>query len=67
LQIDVSKNLIDWIRVEKYGLLDMNLYPKPVEKYNTRGNKNMDESSKEVLTYLWDNFIQCVISLSAFA
>ncbi|KAJ2931488.1 hypothetical protein H1R20_g5629, partial [Candolleomyces eurysporus] len=57
--IDFSKQLVGWARKEGYSLLDVNILPKPVEKHNvTRGRQHMDESSKDVLIYLWDNFIQ---------
>ncbi|RXW25579.1 hypothetical protein EST38_g273 [Candolleomyces aberdarensis] len=57
--IDFSKQLVGWARKEGYSLLDVNILPKPVEKHNvTRGRQHMDESAKDVLIYLWDNFIQ---------
>lgn len=75
IQIDSSKLIIEWVRREGHALVDMNLYPKPVEKHNVtvcsfsrcpsptltlaqRNRKDVDESAKDALTYVWDNFIQ---------
>ncbi|KAF6761227.1 histone deacetylase clr3 [Ephemerocybe angulata] len=57
--IDLSKEMVEWVTKEGYALVDMNLFPKPVEKQNvTRNRQNIDESAKDVLTYIWDNLIQ---------
>ncbi|KAF8897049.1 histone deacetylase complex protein [Gymnopilus junonius] len=57
--IDFSKDLIGWVRSQGYSLLDANLFPKPVA---TRGpsirHKSMEDVGKEVLLYLWDNYVQ---------
>ncbi|KAI9437713.1 histone deacetylase complex protein [Lactarius indigo] len=47
--IDVSKQLVRWIQQENYGLLDINLFPKPP-------SSNRDYA-REIMTYLWDNYI----------
>ncbi|KAF8973205.1 histone deacetylase complex protein [Flammula alnicola] len=55
--IDFSKELVAWVRDEGYSLLDANLYPKPATIVPSR-HKSMEDVGKEVLTYLWDNYIQ---------
>lgn len=55
--LDTSKEIINWVRREKYALLDVNLYPKPVETPLPR-SKTTDDLKRDILTYLWDNFIQ---------
>ncbi|KDR75830.1 hypothetical protein GALMADRAFT_97752 [Galerina marginata CBS 339.88] len=55
--IDFSKELLGWIRTEGYSLLDANLYPKPAINTILR-HKSMEDVGKEVITYLWDNYIQ---------
>ncbi|KAJ7579149.1 histone deacetylase complex protein [Mycena floridula] len=55
LQIDFSKELIAWVTQEKYSLLDVNLCPKPA---GTKAMKSTDKTGRDILTYLWDNYIQ---------
>ncbi|OBZ68110.1 Histone deacetylase clr3 [Grifola frondosa] len=52
--IDCSKELIKWVTSEGYALLDVNMFAKPV-KANVR---QPDDSATNVMTYLWDNYIQ---------
>ncbi|KAF9462480.1 histone deacetylase clr3 [Collybia nuda] len=54
--IDFSKQLVAWVRKEGYSLLDANLFPKPVTSVH-RG-KAVDDSAKDIVTYLWDNYVQ---------
>ncbi|KAF9475778.1 histone deacetylase complex protein [Pholiota conissans] len=55
--IDFSKQLVSWIKEEGYSLLDANLYPKPAKIIPVR-HKTIEDMAKDVLTYLWDNYIQ---------
>ncbi|KAJ6499967.1 histone deacetylase clr3 [Mycena vitilis] len=55
--IDSSKQLIEWVKTEGYSLLDVNLFPKPSDQPNPR-SKSMNELRKDVVTYLWDNYVQ---------
>lgn len=56
--IDFSKELISWVTKEKYGLLDVNVFPRPFASPLPRGHKHVESWSRDVLTYLWDNYIQ---------
>lgn len=56
--IDFSKELISWVRKEKYALLDVNVFPRPFASPLPRGHKHVESWSRDVLTYLWDNYIQ---------
>lgn len=33
-QLDTSKLIMEWVLREKFALVDLNLFPKPVEKHN---------------------------------
>ncbi|KAF9012390.1 histone deacetylase complex protein [Cyathus striatus] len=55
--IDFSRELVSWVRKEKYALLDVNLFAKPVDTRPSR-SKQTDDPAKEIMTYLWDNYIQ---------
>ncbi|PFH51540.1 hypothetical protein AMATHDRAFT_142294 [Amanita thiersii Skay4041] len=55
--LDTSKELISWIKKEGYALLDVNLYAKPLDAPLPR-SKTTDDLKKDIVTYLWDNFIQ---------
>ncbi|TFY78088.1 hypothetical protein EWM64_g5926 [Hericium alpestre] len=56
--VDTSKQLVQWITMEGYSLLDINLFPKPgspeVPQYP---NRSSEQYAKEIMTYLWDNYI----------
>ncbi|KAF8345892.1 histone deacetylase complex protein [Amanita rubescens] len=55
--LDTSKELINWINREKYGLVDINLYPKSVA--TPLPVRSIDSYLKrDIVTYLWDNFVQ---------
>ncbi|KAJ8587474.1 histone deacetylase clr3, partial [Rhizopogon salebrosus TDB-379] len=56
--IDFSKELISWVRKENYALLDVNVFPRPYASPLPRGHKHVDSWSRDVLTYLWDNYLQ---------
>ncbi|KIK09100.1 hypothetical protein K443DRAFT_671597 [Laccaria amethystina LaAM-08-1] len=56
--IDFSKKLVTWVKKEGYALLDANLYPKPSQAPVTRGIKNPQDIGRDIITYLWDNYIQ---------
>ncbi|KAK2463227.1 hypothetical protein APHAL10511_004882 [Amanita phalloides] len=55
--LDTSKELIDWAKKEKHGILDINLYPKPVTTPLSR-SRTTEDLKKDIVTYLWDNFVQ---------
>ncbi|KAF8630632.1 hypothetical protein AX15_002783 [Amanita polypyramis BW_CC] len=55
--LDTSRELINWVRREKFALLDVNLYPKPVTTPLPR-SKTSDDIKRDIVTYLWDNFVQ---------
>ncbi|KAF8161152.1 histone deacetylase complex protein [Crassisporium funariophilum] len=52
--IDFSKELIAWVKNQGYSLLDANLFPKPA----TVATMSMEDVGRDVLTYLWDNYVQ---------
>ncbi|TDL21411.1 histone deacetylase clr3 [Rickenella mellea] len=54
--IDVTKDLIKWIRVQKYGLLEVNTHSRPPKAADPK--RNMTALGREIMTYLWDNYIQ---------
>jgi histone deacetylase 6 len=72
LQIDFSKELVAWVRKEGYALLDANLYPKPSTTIQLVGgfpvlytcsdqfqrHKSFEDVGRDIMTYLWDNYIQ---------
>ncbi|KAK7692723.1 hypothetical protein QCA50_004356 [Cerrena zonata] len=56
--VDMSKDLIKWVKDKKYAYLDINTLPKPfVTKKAARGTGNW---SGDMLTYVWDNYIELV-------
>jgi histone deacetylase 6 len=55
--IDVSKQLVRWIQQEHYGLLDINLFPKPLSSNRDYPKKSSEQYAREIMTYLWDNYI----------
>jgi len=55
--IDLSKELITWVKSEGFSLLDANLFPKPTDVPLARG-KTMEDVGRDVLIYLWDNYVQ---------
>lgn len=55
--LDFSKALITWIKAKDYSLLDVNLFPKPFSTMTTRA-RSLDDFGKDILTYLWDNYVQ---------
>ncbi|KAJ7178500.1 histone deacetylase complex protein [Mycena crocata] len=55
--IDFSKELVAWVKTEGYSLLDVNLFPKPSDQPFPRA-KGITELRKDVVTYLWDNYVQ---------
>lgn len=55
--IDVSKQLIRWVKQEHYGLLDINLFPKPPSSNKDYPQKSPEQYAREIMTYLWDNYI----------
>ncbi|KAF4621405.1 hypothetical protein D9613_000736 [Agrocybe pediades] len=57
--LDVSKQLVGWVKSEGYALLDANLFPKPtnITPLPTR-NKHVEDVGKDLMTYIWDNYIQ---------
>jgi len=55
--IDFSKELVAWVNRDGYSLLDANLYPKPSDTPLPR-NKSMEEIGRDLVIYLWDNYIQ---------
>ncbi|KAI9449392.1 histone deacetylase complex protein [Russula earlei] len=55
--IDVSRQLVNWVQQEHYGLLDINLFPKPPSSDNDYPRKSPEQYAREIMTYLWDNYI----------
>ncbi|KAF8271520.1 histone deacetylase complex protein [Lactarius quietus] len=55
--IDVSKQLVRWVQQEHYGLLDINLFPKPPSSNRDYPQKSSEQYAREIMTYLWDNYI----------
>jgi len=55
--IDVSKQLVHWVQQEHYGLLDINLFPKPPASDRDYPQKTPEQYAREIVTYLWDNYI----------
>ncbi|KAH9930390.1 histone deacetylase complex protein [Amylocystis lapponica] len=53
--VDFSKELITWVKSIGYALLDVNVFPRPFVKAKPR---HSNDSAGEVMTYLWDNYIQ---------
>lgn len=75
LQIDLSKELIAWVKSEGFSLLDANLFPKPTDVplsvsrvsvsqafenhgFSCQRGKSMEDVGRDVLIYLWDNYVQ---------
>ncbi|KAL0956532.1 hypothetical protein HGRIS_002673 [Hohenbuehelia grisea] len=60
--IDASKEVIAWVKSEGYSIIDVNLNPKPFTSYMGRPNprpfRPTDVLGREVITYIWDNFVQ---------
>ncbi|KAF9529381.1 histone deacetylase clr3 [Crepidotus variabilis] len=64
--IDVSKDVIDWVKRKGYAILDANLYSKPSDTLQVaiskaaRGAKTkiVETPVDKLLMYLWDNYIQ---------
>ncbi|KAH9968413.1 histone deacetylase complex protein [Lactifluus volemus] len=55
--IDVSRQLVHWVQQEHYGLLDINLFPKPPSSDRDYPQKTPQQYTREIVTYLWDNYI----------
>ncbi|KAI0259417.1 histone deacetylase complex protein [Gloeopeniophorella convolvens] len=55
--LDVSKQLVEWTQREHYGLLDINLFPKPPASGKDYPHKTPEQYAREIMTYLWDNYI----------
>ncbi|ETW78721.1 hypothetical protein HETIRDRAFT_324562 [Heterobasidion irregulare TC 32-1] len=56
--IDVSKQIVEWVRQEGYALLDVNLFPKPpLLRQHPYAPKSSEEYAREVMVYLWDNYV----------
>ncbi|EKM54390.1 uncharacterized protein PHACADRAFT_196818 [Phanerochaete carnosa HHB-10118-sp] len=57
--VDFSRQLIEQVVGAGHALLDVNLYPKPVAQQTRRRHHDGKEDwSTDVMTYLWDNYIQ---------
>ncbi|KAG7440019.1 uncharacterized protein BT62DRAFT_1051767 [Guyanagaster necrorhizus] len=55
--VDFSKDFIAWVKKQGYSLLDINQFPKPFAAPARRSQATKDPT-KEVLVYLWDNYVQ---------
>ncbi|SJK97611.1 related to Histone deacetylase clr3 [Armillaria ostoyae] len=55
--VDFSKDFIAWVKKQGYSLLDINQFPKPFAA-PTRRSQTPKDPTKEVLVYLWDNYVQ---------
>ncbi|KAK7057123.1 histone deacetylase clr3 [Favolaschia claudopus] len=51
LRIDFSKELVTWVKAEKYSLLDVNLFPKPADQ-------TFPQLRKDLLTYFSINMFR---------
>ncbi|KAL1759399.1 hypothetical protein FB107DRAFT_270971 [Schizophyllum commune] len=61
--VDFSKQIINWVTSMGYSLIDINLYPKASAPATTPMHKRYhykarDDLERNVLCYVWDNFIQ---------
>ncbi|KAF7288691.1 hypothetical protein HMN09_01375100 [Mycena chlorophos] len=58
--LDFSKDLIHWAQGEGYSVLDVNLFPKPVDQQLIAQRLRIptDEYQQKLVTYLWDNYVQ---------
>ncbi|KAG9316543.1 histone deacetylase clr3 [Chiua virens] len=58
--IDFSKDLIAWVKGEEYALADVNLFPRPfpASALPTLRPKAAENPARDLLTYIWDNYIQ---------
>ncbi|THH01237.1 hypothetical protein EW145_g6948 [Phellinidium pouzarii] len=53
--IDVTKDLVDWVHKKNFAYVEVNTYPRPLQHNHKR---SWSELAREVVTYLWDNYIQ---------
>ncbi|KAL1748791.1 hypothetical protein HDZ31DRAFT_29029 [Schizophyllum fasciatum] len=61
--VDFSKQIMTWVRSMGYSLIDINLYPKAnapatAPMHRRYHYKARDDLERNVLCYVWDNFIQ---------
>ncbi|EIN11329.1 histone deacetylase clr3 [Punctularia strigosozonata HHB-11173 SS5] len=57
--LDVSKKMIEWVRVEGYGLIDLNILENvPKSATPVRWRARTGTLNRNLLTYMWDNYIQ---------
>lgn len=57
--VDFSKQLIERVVGAGHALLDVNLFPKPITQQTRKRYRDSKEDwSTDVMTYLWDNYIQ---------
>jgi histone deacetylase 6 len=69
--MDVTRDLIDWVNKEGYAYAEINAYPRPSTSGRVRIQKvlyafssphtqkrSWSELAKDVLIYLWDNYVQ---------
>ncbi|KAF9017536.1 hypothetical protein BDZ89DRAFT_1074786, partial [Hymenopellis radicata] len=57
--IDFSRDIMSWVTSQGYGLLDVNLYPRPLSLDDVvmKPAKLNSLLTKEIVVYLWDNFV----------
>jgi len=56
--LDFTKKIIEWAAQKSYAFLDVNMHPRPVStRTGTGKSKSVEDMSRDVVTYLWDNYI----------
>jgi len=53
--VDVTKGLVEWVKDKHFSYVEVNTFPRPALQNHRR---TWTELGREVLTYLWDNYIQ---------
>ncbi|KAI0057877.1 histone deacetylase complex protein [Artomyces pyxidatus] len=55
--VDASKMVMQWVKQEKYSLLDVNVFPKPTKESAAQPAKTAEEYAGDLMVYLWDNYV----------
>lgn len=76
IQIDATKSVISWIQTKQCSLIDLNIFPRPASSKGEVCNPASyfcvhhltaiqipsAKFSEEIMTYIWDNYIEYHIS-----
>ncbi|KDQ21359.1 hypothetical protein BOTBODRAFT_25795 [Botryobasidium botryosum FD-172 SS1] len=54
--VDASKSVIDWVRAEKFAIIDMNIFAKPLADRTDTAAK-VKNWAKDAVVYVWDNYV----------